>query len=251
MIPRPRNGIVCLLGVLLSMLGSSAFAQVSIERFVIGSTGHFSEAGPVSISATVGEAVVPTFSFADIVLTQGFQQPRVGAAMTLDIFLTPFAATCNNSADGFITAEVFNGIPPFQYAWTPGPADGDTLQNLNPGTYSVLVSDATGAMGQATVELDAETNEDCGLHIFSGITPNNDNHNDFWMIDNIEVYGSNTVELYNRWGDLVWKTDNYDNLSNYFEGFSNKGTELPEGTYFYIVSVPQMGDYKGWLQITR
>lgn len=250
-IPKPRNSMLALFVGMLAMFAGSAFAQVTIERQVIGSTGHFSEAGPVSVSATVGEPVVQTFSFADVTLTQGFQQPRVGALMTLDVSLLPFDATCLNSADGFIVAEVLNGTPPYSFAWSPLPTDSDTLQGLNPGTYSVLVSDATGAMGQATVELDAETLEDCGLHVYSGITPNNDNHNDFWLIDNIEMYGSNSVEIYNRWGDKVWEAANYDNVMTFFEGISMRGTQLPEGTYFYIIKMDAMEAQRGWLQISR
>lgn len=50
-------------------------AQLSLDRQVLGSTGNFSTVSNVSLSSTVGEAVVATAISGSIVLTQGFQQP--------------------------------------------------------------------------------------------------------------------------------------------------------------------------------
>lgn len=60
---------------LLWSLPVSISAQVSLDRQVIGSTGNFSTVSTVSLSSTVGEAVVATAVSGSIVLTQGFQQP--------------------------------------------------------------------------------------------------------------------------------------------------------------------------------
>src|SRR5262245_34545305 len=63
----------------------SSFAQISIERQVIGSTGSYTDAGTVKASSTVGEAVIPTYSQSSLVFTQGFQQP-VSSKTSIDIF---------------------------------------------------------------------------------------------------------------------------------------------------------------------
>jgi hypothetical protein len=61
-------------------------------------------------------------------------------------------------------------------------------------------------------------------------------------IDDFDCYPTNTVEIYNRWGILVYETNQYDNDSRAFRGISegrvtlNKGAELPTGTYFYILN---------------
>lgn len=78
------------------------------------------------------------------------------------------------------------------------------------------------------------------IEIFNVFTPNGDNLNDVFFIKNIEKF-QNTVTIYNRWGVEVFKTSNYDNKSNFFDGFSSgratvkKSNQLPEGTYFYVV----------------
>jgi hypothetical protein len=62
-----------------------------------------------------------------------------------------------------------------------------------------------------------------------------------FVIDGLEdtiCYPENTVEIYNRWGVLVFETRNYNNETNAFNGYSNgrttvgRSSGLPTGTYF-------------------
>ncbi len=61
--------------VLIALLLPHAVFSQTLDRQVIGSSGAYAEAGNISMSYTVGEAVVATGSSGTIVLTQGFQQP--------------------------------------------------------------------------------------------------------------------------------------------------------------------------------
>lgn len=66
----------------------------------------------------------------------------------------------------------------------------------------------------------------------NAFTPNNDGEFDTWEIENLEKYSPVQVEIYNRWGNLVYDNNNYDNS---WDGVNNNGEKLPFGTYFYIV----------------
>lgn len=75
-----------------------------------------------------------------------------------------------------------------------------------------------------------------------GFSPDNDGINDIWEIDRIEEYLDNKVQIFNRWGDLVFETKGYNNESNFFNGRANKLTsfgagELSEGTYFFKIYI--------------
>ncbi|QWX83192.1 BspA family leucine-rich repeat surface protein [Cellulophaga sp. HaHaR_3_176] len=75
-----------------------------------------------------------------------------------------------------------------------------------------------------------------------GFSPNSDGINDYWHIDHIEEYPTNIVTIYNRWGDTVFKIENYDNISNVFRGNANQKTKmgagrLPSGTYFFNIQI--------------
>ncbi len=74
-----------------------------------------------------------------------------------------------------------------------------------------------------------------------GFSPDGDGINEFWVIDGIEETQGNTVSVYNRWGDLVFEIDNYDNASRVFQGEANRlrglgASKLPEGTYFFRIA---------------
>ncbi|TPG29633.1 gliding motility-associated C-terminal domain-containing protein, partial [Flavobacterium pectinovorum] len=102
-----------------------------------------------------------------------------------------------------------------------------------------------------SILLTMEVNDDCkvlaceSIVIHNAFSPNGDGKNDVFTIENIDqttCYPENTVEIYNRWGILVFETTNYNNTTNAFDGTSRGRTTvkqsdgLPTGTYFYIVN---------------
>ncbi|MFV0541497.1 MAG: gliding motility-associated C-terminal domain-containing protein, partial [Aestuariibaculum sp.] len=89
-----------------------------------------------------------------------------------------------------------------------------------------------------------------------GISPNGDGINDFWELEGIENYVDNKVSVYNRWGDLVFQTEGYDNSLNVFYGTANRSTKmgadkLPEGTYFFKIEIPNIKPIKGFIVLKR
>jgi gliding motility-associated-like protein len=81
----------------------------------------------------------------------------------------------------------------------------------------------------------------CNIEVYNGMTPNGDSTNDFFYIKGIECYPNNTVQIFNRWGVLVYEEQGYNNADKAFIGYgigrnSNyKNEKLPAGTYFYIL----------------
>jgi gliding motility-associated-like protein len=103
------------------------------------------------------------------------------------------------------------------------------------------------------------------FEIFNGITPDGDGRNDYLIIQGIQNFPGNNVKIFNRWGVLVWETDNYggaDGTQNVFRGESDgratirRGEMLPAGTYYYILTFtgstnPGQSSYAGYLYINR
>lgn len=87
------------------------------------------------------------------------------------------------------------------------------------------------------------------LIAYSGISPNGDGNNDTWKIKGIEKYPDNTVNIFNRWGDKVREFSNYNNTSRIWNGTNEQGEPLPNGTYYYILDVKNVGVLKGWIFI--
>src|SRR5690606_10777338 len=92
-----------------------------------------------------------------------------------------------------------------------------------------------------------------------GFSPNGDGINDFWEIVGIENSPNNTVNIYNRWGDLVFTISNYNNSSNVFKGVANRMSKsgagnLPDGTYFFDIKISgthNLKKLKGFVVIKR
>ena len=74
------------------------------------------------------------------------------------------------------------------------------------------------------------------IKISDVITPNNDGFNDKWIIlrpSNVKV----GVTIFNRWGQVVYKTTDYKN-DWYGTGTNGAlGNLLPQGTYYYLVEL--------------
>jgi len=67
------------------------------------------------------------------------------------------------------------------------------------------------------------------------ITPNGDGTNDSFTIPCLANYENSNMCIFNRWGDEVYRSDNY---RNEWEGtYKDEGSTLPSGTYFYILQV--------------
>lgn len=79
------------------------------------------------------------------------------------------------------------------------------------------------------------------------ITPNGDGYNDKWEID-LEVFNNSTVTIFDRWGEIVYESDNYQNT---WDGtFKDTGRRVADGTYFYVLKRNIGGDvYKGAINI--
>jgi large repetitive protein len=85
--------------------------------------------------------------------------------------------------------------------------------------------------------------------VWQALSPNGDGLNDYWRIDGIEAYPNNKVQVFDRYGNLVFETRGYLNAdspgsngssNNYWRGQANKGLiggSLPDGTYFYAIDL--------------
>lgn len=244
--------------LLLIIIGSSSYAQVTLGRQVIGSTGSYATGTNISVSSTVGEAVVQTLSSPNFILTQGFQQVLRIDSILDDVLITN--ETCLGAKNGSI--EIFNilGCAPNavsgQYQVIIKSVD-DTLtqlghDTLSSGDYNVVIIGNNGCVYATTIFVGLDSDEDCLLKFYSGITPNGDDKNDVWWIDNIEMFPENTVQIFNRWGNEVWSGTNYDNDEVLWEGINNIGVEMPDGTYFYVAKIEGIDKaFTGWVELTR
>jgi len=80
------------------------------------------------------------------------------------------------------------------------------------------------------------------------ITPNGDGKNDVFRIDGLELHPNNTLSIFNRWGNEVYRSNGpYKNDWN--------GNGLNEGTYYYLLKIKEKDGSErsntGWITLIK
>ncbi len=139
---------------------------------------------------------------------------------------------CTDMPDGSILLTVSGGAGSnYTYLWS----DNSTTQNITTavsGYYSVKVTDENGCSARDSV-LMTPVNEVC-LDIPNAISPNGDLINDEWNIGLKDLYPQIEIKIFNRWGELVWKSEK--GYPRPWDGRS-KGSVLPLDSYHYIIDL--------------
>jgi gliding motility-associated-like protein len=122
-------------------------------------------------------------------------------------------------------------------------ASSTTVTGLNMlGTYHFINTNINGCTD--TVALTVITANIIIPNIF---TPNNDGKNDVFVIAGLGSYPGSQLFIYNRWGNEVYRSDNY--LNNW------DGSGLAEGTYYYLLNRKDHDGtitvFKGWVFLKR
>lgn len=79
------------------------------------------------------------------------------------------------------------------------------------------------------------------------ISPNGDGKNDFWKIENVEIYKEFELKIFDQFGQVIYNVPN--NYNNEFDG-KYKGNPLPTGNYYYIFKNYKK-EYKGNITIVN
>ena len=115
-----------------------------------------------------------------------------------------------------------------------------TPQQL-PIIFSVGVTDGSGCTKTKSI-----TVTDLFCNIQKGISPNGDNKNDFFDLQNLEV---KKLNIFNRYGMKVYSKDGY---RNEWYGQSDSNQDLPDGTYYYVIEFNNDSNTKtGWIYLSR
>lgn len=84
----------------------------------------------------------------------------------------------------------------------------------------------------------------CEINIPNIFTPDGTPPNESFVIDGLDVYNDVQLYVYNRWGNKVYESQDYENGDW-------KGEDASDGTYWYVLLLPNGFEYKGSVTITR
>lgn len=153
--------------------------------------------------------------------------------------------TCIDNHDGSIDIFIEGGVGDYNYLWSNEAITQD-IYNLEGGEYYLQLQDQNGCMRIDTFFINIST-IDC-IDPPNAFTPDGDGYNDTWVLDNIQNYEGATIQVFNKWGKLVFESDhNYEAWDGTYQG-----NTLPSATYYYIIDLHKdSAPYTGPLTIVK
>lgn len=134
---------------------------------------------------------------------------------------------------------VSNGVITINYGSIPAFKGTDEI--------TITVCDSAGRCQTSTVNVEVGADP----VVYSGMSPNGDGVNDWFHIQFLQP--GTHVSIYNRWGDAIFETDDYDmnEPSKRFEGKNKSGTEVVAGSYYYKIKFPDGRVRTGYIMLSR
>jgi gliding motility-associated-like protein len=181
------------------------------------------------VSATV-QVFLPIIPKGNSLALEVFAGDSVKANVTESAPVGTYSVTALNSpasgrfalfSDGafnYISDSTYKGVVKFKYLICSQTCSAvcDT------GEVRILVKEKIKPPVDTTTEVD----------IPNAITPNGDGKNDFFVIDNIEKFTKSELTVFNRWGEILYRSKAYNGQ---WGGTNQNGEPLAEGTYYYIL----------------
>lgn len=182
------------------------------------------------------------FGFGLVTINRVEYQDSMLSAMSAQIISTP---TCPGAKKGTMEVISHGGKAPHVYSWNSGQTT-TYLSGLEEGVYSVTVTDQYGDTITLIDSVEGKKQSVECLIIPSAFTPNDDGVNEVWNIPGLSEFSDCRVEIYNRWGSLLYSSTGY---TKPWDGKYN-GENSSTGTYYYTIKV-QSNMYQGTVTIIR
>lgn len=146
--------------------------------------------------------------------------------------------------EGQATANVIGGKQPYTYLWFTNPPQTDPVaDSLYYGWYNLLVTDAYGCTVKDSVYIQEGPCCDVSF-IPNAFSPNGDGNNDIFHVMTTAGIELQQLSVYDRWGRLVWSTNNYR------FGWDGKedGKDADIGNYMYVFRYKCTTDQKVYVK---
>jgi gliding motility-associated-like protein len=169
-----------------------------------------------------------------------------GGTNPLNIAVSPSESICPNDK---ITLSFPDTNPSHTFNWSFN--DANVLSGTGSGPY-VLSWRTSGARqvglqvsGPCTYDRDSVIIDvlPCDVQVPNVFTPTSGDQNAVFSIINLEKYPNSNLQIFNRWGQNVYYSNNYNNDWN--------GANEPDGTYYYILTLENLEVKKGFVTILR
>lgn len=201
----------------------------------------------ISSSDCITQAGAFTASFsnlspnADYLVVVGSDHDLIYGPCDFDISMEGSAVDLLLSSDPFIvvlgqtaTLTANGGDATANYSWSPaGSVESPSSASTEVTPEATTTYSVTSTIGECTVQEEITITLSDPIVPYTGFTPNGDGVNDGWEIVNIQRYEDALVNVYDRWGQNVFRSLGYGKP---WDG-TNKGKYLPAGPYYFVIEL--------------
>ncbi len=124
------------------------------------------------------------------------------------------------------------------YSWSSGETSREITLFEGFKELTVTVTDEFGCVSGDSIVINSCSTTDYFRNMPSAFTPNGDGKNDVWIIPELQPFPQAIVEIYDRWGQLVFRSES--GYSNPWDG-SSAGKEMPMDSYYYVINLNSEG----------
>ncbi len=253
------TGLVSALPVVSAITGIQQLCFQSTTQFMSATDGGTWRSSNTTVATVNSSGVINGMQLGNAIISYTVTSPfgcetTVNRAITVNplpnVTVTASPTVVLKGQNTQLNATVIGDVPSF--AWSPAanivnPTQASTLARVTQNTtYTLTATSAQGCVRTSSVTVTVKEDE-IFVEPINVFTPNGDGVNDRFIINNIDQYPDNKLQLYDRAGKLIFEQKNY---ANTWDGTIG-GKVLIKDTYFYIITIQGKIVKKGAITLVR
>jgi len=223
------------------LVGTSAWRLVSGTAIISDSTSNTASVSSLSVGVNIFRWVIKNgvcpVSADEVIISRDAHPSASSAGVSRHVEKPVAELSAESPSIGVGSWSIIDGLGIF----------GDTLlanttiKGLAVGNNVLRWTVRNGVcapnLSEITIYVDA-------LKIPTGFSPNGDGINDTYVVPGIDYYEQVRFSVYNRWGGLVYQSNDY---KNDWGGTNMSNEPLADDTYYYVIKVNHEMDYSGYV----
>jgi gliding motility-associated-like protein len=143
----------------------------------------------------------------------------------------------DTSLCGIESIQLDGGNDGIIYNWSTGETNREITVFEGKQRIILEVIDEYNCISYDTIHINACSTDERFVDMPTAFTPNGDGKNDVWRIPELEAFPQAVVEIYDRWGNLLFRSE--PGYSDPWNGISNSGKEMPVDSYYFVIDFNQ------------
>jgi len=229
-------------------LPKSGKVLVSAPNIVLGSDieicqGEFVEIDPAGVfysylwhdNSTLDSFIASTEGYIRLEVSDQYGCKR-SDSLYLTVHPLPFVDLGPDTAlCGIEQAYIDAGEDGILFNWSTGEGSREITIYEGGKTIMVEVTDVNNCVSYDTLKVLPCSPEERFKDMPTAFTPNGDGKNDVWRIPEVEPFPAVVIEIFDRWGNLVFRSD--PGYSTPWNGISQNGKEMPMDSYYFVIDL--------------